>query len=97
MRDRTHGTREYSWRPSPRLLGLRHRVGTFVEEGARIRHCQSNYLEAISTVLRSDIGRISVQCASIQSRHSFRPPAGPTAVHPCGGARKVGHTEYWPS
>ncbi len=43
-----------------------------------------------STRLR---GRMSVQLASIQSRHSCRLPVGPTFVHPAGTSRKVGHNE----
>ena len=39
-------------------------------------------------------GRMSVQFVSIQSRHSFRLPLGPTAVHPFGISRNEGHNEY---
>src|SRR5262245_43729368 len=42
-------------------------------------------------------GRMSVQVASIQSRHSLRLPRGPVTVQPAGTSRKLGHSEYWPS
>src|SRR4051812_19805431 len=43
------------------------------------------------------LGRISVQLASIHSRHSFFLPFGPTIVQPAGTSRKPGHRQYWPS
>src|SRR5437868_4416504 len=39
------------------------------------------------------LGRMSVQLASTQSRHSFFFPLGPTADQPAGISLKVGHKE----
>ena len=45
----------------------------------------------------TDLGRMSVQCRSIHSRHACRAPDSPVDSHPGGSARKAGHRLYCPS
>lgn len=65
--------------------------------GCREPMCPPCYEFDVERASKSDLGRISAQCVSIQSRHAWRAPDCPVAVHPRGTERKAGHRLYWPS
>jgi len=73
------------------------RESLFILPGYQVVYARASLAGCPPMAARRLTGRMSVQCASMWSRHACRPLSSRTIRQPAGTSWAAGQTEYWPS